>query len=356
MKTIAQSDIQNIIYWFKVNQKDYPWRRTSDPYIICISEIMLQQTRITAVLPKFLTFVQELPNLDTLATCDDDKLMKLWEGLGYYSRARNLKKCAITIKENYNGIFPSSKKELMKLPGIGFYTAGAIATTCFGEKVSAIDGNVLRVLARYFSYTKDIRDKEALDHFDQIIVSSLEQTHLDALSIRYFTQGLMEIGETICIAKGEPNCSICPLHQNCIACKNHSISSIPYRSKLKDKKIIDKTVLIIRYHHQYLIHKRDNTGLLANLYEFPNIDLKLAQEEVIAYLQKYDLTVQSIHPSIEAKHIFTHLEWHMNAYEIEVSDIHQPLQDHYSFVTREEIAKLSFPSAFNAYLRYYHLR
>lgn len=356
MKTIKQDDIQNIIFWFKVNQKDYPWRRTNDPYIVWISEIMLQQTRIAAVLPKFLQFIEELPTINALATCDDDKLMKLWEGLGYYSRARNLKKCAITIRDKYNSTFPSTKKELMKLPGIGFYTAGAIATTCFGEKVSAIDGNVLRVLSRYFSYTKDIRAKEALEYFDEIIISSLEKSNLTALDIRYFTQGLMEIGETVCPPKGEPSCSICPLKQNCIAYKTDSTSLIPYRSKLKDKKIINKTVFIIRYDNKYLIHKRDKTGLLANMYEFANVDNKLSEDEVIDYLQNYSVTVNSIKPSIQAKHIFTHLEWHMIAYEIEVSDIHQPLIENYSFVTTEELRKLSFPSAFNAYLRHYHLR
>lgn len=355
MKTIKQTDIQNIISWFKANQKDYPWRRTSDPYVVWVSEIMLQQTRITAVLPKFLLFIQELPTIDALAACDDDKLMKLWEGLGYYSRARNLKKSAITIRDKYNGTFPSSKKELMKLPGIGFYTAGAIATTCFGEKVSAIDGNVLRVLSRYFSYTKDIRDKEALNYFDEIIIQSLNKSNLNALDIRYFTQGLMEIGETICIPKGKPSCAICPLNKNCIAYKNDSTSLIPYRSKLKDKKIINKTVLIIRYKNQYLIHKRDHTGLLANLYEFVNIDLSLNKNEALTYLEKY-FTIESIQPAIHAKHIFTHLEWHMIAYEIEVSDIHQPLSENYSFVSEKELRKLSFPSAFNAYLRYYGLR
>lgn len=355
MKKIVQSDIQNLINWFKLNERKLPWRNPITPYTVWISEIMLQQTRIHAVIPKFLTFVQELPDIESLANCNDDKLMKLWEGLGYYSRARNLKKCANDLIQDYNGEFPHTKKELIKLPGIGDYTAGAIATTCFEEKVSAIDGNVLRVLARYFGYTKDIRSKETLTYFDQMILSSL--TDVDSKDVRYFTQGLMEIGETICVPKGEPSCSTCPFHMHCVALKENTITTIPYRSKLKERKIIDKTVFIIRNKDHYLIHKRDSTGLLANLYEFPNIDQVLSKEETLQYLEKYPINIINIKESIIAKHVFTHIEWHMHGYEIEIDELHQSLfGNNYYFLSKEELAKISIPSAFQAYLKHYHLR
>ena len=355
MKKIVRSDIQNLIYWFKLNQRNLPWRNPITPYTVWISEIMLQQTRIQAVIPKFLAFIQELPDIKSLAIVDDDKLMKLWEGLGYYSRARNLKKCANVLLHDYNGEFPHTKEELMKLPGIGAYTAGAIATTCFEEKVSAIDGNVLRVLSRYFGYTEDIRSKETISYFDQIILSAL--TNVNAKEIRFFTQGLMELGETICIPKGQPLCSTCPFHTHCIALKENTILTIPYRSKSKEKKIMNKTVLIIHNHDQYLIHKRNYTGLLANLYEFPNVDNTFTKEDVIHYLKQYPFNVKSIKESISSKHVFTHIEWHMQGYEIEIDEIHQSLlENNHYFLSKEELKKISIPSAFQAYLKYYHLR
>lgn len=354
MKKINREDVENIVEWFAVNKRDLPWRANNNPYAVWISEIMLQQTRIEAVIPKYLAFMHELPNIESLAGCDDDKLMKLWEGLGYYSRARNIKKCALVLKDKYYYKFPQTKKELITLPGIGPYTAGAIASICFGEKVSAVDGNVLRVLARYFGYKEDIRDSETANLFSSIIENSFSSND-DALFIRYFTQGLMELGEVICIPKGTPNCSSCPLSKHCKAYISDEISSIPYRSKLKERKIVNKTVLIVHSKDRFLVHKRNDTGLLANLFEFVNID-DASKEDVINLVESLGFHILNTKESITSKHIFTHIEWHMRAYEIEVSELHQPLLESYYFLTHDELQKVSIPSAFQAYLKHYHLR
>ena len=352
-KTFKEDSIK-IISWYKNNQRILPWRENNNPYNVWISEVMLQQTRIEAVIPKYLAFMYELPNIHALASVNDDKLMKLWEGLGYYSRARNLKKCAIAIENNYNGIFPSDKKELMKLPGIGFYTAGAISAISFGNPVSAIDGNVLRVYSRYIAYKEDIRDKEVSLRFSKEIESTIQD--FDSDSVRLFTQGIMELGEVICIPNGKPHCDKCPLSNNCKAYKNNLINSIPYKSKLNKRKIINKTVFIIHDSNTYFMHKRDSNGLLANLFEFVNVDKFLKENEVNDYIQNLHFTVISIKKSVNSKHIFTHLEWNMQAYEIEVSYNNQPLDNHYYYLTKEEIQLISIPSAFNAYLKEFHLR
>ena len=248
-------DAKEIAEWYQKNKRQLPWRDTNNPYDVWLSEIMLQQTRIEAVKPKFLLFKQTLPTIQDLANCEDDALMRLWEGLGYYSRARNLKKCAITLVEHYNAQLPEEYKALLKLPGIGPYTAGAISSIAYGLPAAAVDGNVMRVLARYFEITEDIRNETLKKKIEQTILECFQKDSTPSF-VSNLNQGIMELGETICVPNGEARCSICPLQHTCKAHLHETTDTIPYRSALNQRKIIERTLFIIRDGDQFLIHKR----------------------------------------------------------------------------------------------------
>ena len=349
------TDIEKLIQWYDQNKRNLPWRDTGNPYDVWLSEIMLQQTRIEAVKPKYLAFKKELPDITSLANCDDDRLMRLWEGLGYYSRARNLKKCAKYLMEFCDGKLPENFKHLMVLPGIGPYTAGAIASIAFNQPAPAIDGNVLRVLTRYYGITEDIRLPKVKKMIEKKLnyFYSCKQPNLSYAS---FNQGIMELGETICVPNGAPQCKKCPLSQNCFAYQNQMTDRIPYRSSLKDRKILERTLFIIRDNQSFLVHKRPHTGLLAGLYEFPGLDAHLTKSEMISHVESLGFTPLRITTLPEAKHIFTHLEWHMRAYEIKVAEIQHPLDEHYYLVNKKELQSLAIPSAFRKYTDWYSLR
>lgn len=353
--SLDEKQAQLLVQWYNKNKRQLPWRDTNDPYDVWLSEIMLQQTRIEAVKPKFLLFKKELPTIKALAECDDDKLMRLWEGLGYYSRARNLKKCAKILVEEYEGCLPSSYEDLIKLPGIGPYTAGAISSIAFGKRASAVDGNVMRVLARMFEINDDIRDEKVKKMFEEIVMNTLMMND-DPLFVSSFNQGLMELGEVVCVPSGIAKCECCPWKESCMAHLHDTTSSIPYRSSLKKRKIIEKTLLIIRDGDTFLIHKRSDQGLLAGLYEFIGIDAFLKKDEVIKEAESLGFEPLKIRKLPESKHIFTHLEWHMHAYEVNVSEISDFHSEDYFLLNKKELAHRAIPSAFKTYVDYYALR
>lgn len=352
---IRLEDAWNLVSWYEENRRSLPWRDTGNPYDVWLSEIMLQQTRIEAVREKFIVFRQELPDITSLSKVDDDRLMRLWEGLGYYSRARNLKKCAIKLVEQYNAQLPADYEALKKLPGIGPYTAGAIASISFGIPVSAVDGNVLRVLARYFEVSEDIRNASVKAEFEKII-GELFESCSDSRFVSFFNQGIMELGETICVPNGTPQCERCPLRNNCKAHLNDSWKTIPYRSPLKGRKSVNRTLLVIRDDNRFLIHKRDETGLLAGMYEFVGTDGHLSRAEAIGKTEQMGFYPVSIKALPSSKHIFTHLEWHMKAYEITIGNGSELHDDRLLFVTEKELAHLPIPSAFRTITDYYMLR
>ncbi len=354
MNSMRENDIHSLIEWYKENKRSLPWRDTGNPYDVWLSEIMLQQTRIEAVKPKYLSFKEALPTIQDLAQCSDDRLMRLWEGLGYYSRARNLKKCANVLVDQYNGKLPNDYHALLNLPGIGPYTAGAIASIAFDIPVSAIDGNVLRVLARYYGIQDDIRNPKVRNILEDKLHNfyTNKDKHYDYSS---FNQGIMELGETVCVPNGTPQCHKCPLKENCYACIHDVTQSIPYRSALKKRKIVERTLFIIRDNQSFVVHKRPSSGLLAGLYEFIGIDKHLNQSSAIQYVESLGFTPLKIQVLPESVHIFTHLEWHMHAYEIKVAQIQQLDQDFYS-VTKKELQSLAIPSAFKKYIDWYSLR
>ena len=226
---------------------------------------MLQQTRIEAVKKYYTRFMKELPTIQHLAKVSDEKLLKLWEGLGYYNRARNLKKAAIQIEENYKGQMPTSYAELLNLSGIGEYTAGAIASISYQEKVPAVDGNVLRVVSRVLASKDDVLSPETKKRITKKLLEIMPDESGD------FNEGLMELGEKICLPNTIPLCEKCPIQQFCIANKENLTNEIPVRIKKQKRKVEKRTVFIVKYKDEIAIRKREKTGILANLYEFPNV-------------------------------------------------------------------------------------
>lgn len=254
-----------IVKWYQKQEKILPWKQDKEPYHIWVSEIMLQQTRIEAVKKYYTRFMKELPTIHDLAIVPEEKLLKLWEGLGYYSRARNLKKAAIQIEQEYNGKIPTSYTELLKLSGIGEYTAGAIASISYKEKVPAVDGNVLRVVSRVLASKEDVLLPETKRKITKKLLEIMPDEPGD------FNEGLMELGEKICLPNTVPLCETCPIQKFCVANKENLTNEIPVRVKKQKRKIENKTVFILKYKNEIAIRKREETGILANLYEFPNV-------------------------------------------------------------------------------------
>ncbi len=352
---LSKKEADSLTAWFDKNKRDLPWRGTGDPYDVWLSEIMLQQTRVEAVKEKFIQFRRELPDIISLSEVSDDRLMKLWEGMGYYSRARNLKKCAGELRDLYGGVLPSSFDELIRLSGIGPYTAGAIVSIAYGNPVPAVDGNVLRVLARLFEDATDIRSGRAKKNCGEIIRSFYRKNPgLGADYISSFTQALMELGALVCVPNGQPHCEACPWNNVCRAHLNNTAGRIPYRSALKGRRIEERTLLIIRDEDRFLLRKRPESGLLAGLYEFAGYDGFLSRAQIIEETEKLGISALHIRRLPDSRHIFTHLEWHMHAFEIMVADIDSVPDG--LLLTKKELAEFAVPSAFSKYISYYSLK
>ncbi|MBE6598920.1 MAG: A/G-specific adenine glycosylase [Ruminococcaceae bacterium] len=301
-----------ILDWYEKNKKSLPWRHDPTPYEVWVSEIMLQQTRIEAVIPYYRRFLCEYPTVEALAAADDDRLMKLWEGLGYYSRARNLKKAAEIIVKEYGGRLPRRAAELRGLPGIGEYTAGAVASIAFGEPEPAVDGNVLRVLSRVEASAADI----ALAVTKRAAAEKLRALYPTGRDAARLTEGLMELGESVCIPNGEPRCGECPLRTCCRAYLTDTVSLYPVKSAKKPRRAEERTVLLLCDGGRYGIRKREEGGLLGGLWEFPNLPGHLTEREAASAASELGFCCESIRPLGEAKHIFTHVEWRMIGYEL----------------------------------------
>ena len=356
MKTdkLTRKDAEALLSWFAENRRDLPWRKDRDPYHVWISEIMLQQTRVEAVKEKYRSFLKELPDIGSLSHCEDGKLMKLWEGLGYYSRARNLRKAALKVVNEYGGIFPSEKETLLKLPGIGSYTAGAVLSIAFGKREPAVDGNVLRVLSRYFAYEEDVRDPKTRIRFEKILKELYEQYPEGSVLLSDLSQSFMELGALVCLPNGAPLCEGCPLKDNCISFRDGLTDQIPFRSALKKRKNVERTLFILRCGDLFLIRKREEKGLLRGLCEFPGTDAFLNGFEAASYLEDKGYSFSSLKELPSSVHVFTHLEWHMKAYEVLLEKM--PEDNTFLSLTQKELGEQAFPSAFNPYLKYYGIR
>ena len=336
-----------LIQWYKENARDLPWRHTRDPYRIWVSEIMLQQTRVEAVKPYYARFLATLPNVQALANAPEEQLLKLWEGLGYYSRVRNMQKAAKVIVEEHGGQFPCDLAKLQKLPGIGEYTAGAIASIAFGIPAPAVDGNVMRVLARLQGDRRDIFDPALKKEYSKLLAPYVSKTDPSA-----YNQGLIELGATVCMPKGCALCDRCPLAVICQARQEGTVDEIPAPKQQKPRKIEERTVLIIQSFHEVLVEKRPDKGLLAGLWQLPSLEGYRTADEVLESIRSLGLDVIRIDPLPTAKHIFTHIEWHMIGYQLTLSALSDIPTGMVSASLERLEADFPLPSAFSAYLPY----
>ena len=302
-----------IIRWYREAGRPLPWRQEPESYHVWISEIMLQQTRIEAVIPYYERFLRAFPDVESLSRAEDDRLMKLWEGLGYYSRARNLKKAAVQVMERYGGSLPRQAEELKKLPGIGDYTAGAIASIAYGQPEPAVDGNVLRVMTRLLACPENILSPKTRARLTEL----LRQSYPGGEEASLLTQGIMELGETICIPNGEARCDRCPVREHCTAHQTDTVGRFPVKSPPRERRTEERTVLLLRHQGRYAIRRRPERGLLAGLWEFPNTEGRLSEEEALAFVHALGLKPLSCAPCGETKHVFTHVEWRMGAYLVD---------------------------------------
>lgn len=345
--------VQPLLEWFEVFARTMPWRSNPEPYWVWVSEIMLQQTRVEAVRAYFDRFIAALPNIAALANVEDEKLMKLWEGLGYYSRARNLKKAAIVCVEQYHGELPRTYEALLKLPGIGSYTAGAIASIAYEQEVPAVDGNVLRVISRLLAWEEDITKQSVKRKMEAALLELMKRVHPNP---RTFTAALMELGALVCIPNGAPCCMECPWKSICLARIQKKVERIPVKKKKIVRKIEERTVFLIQDGDLTAIKKRPSTGLLAGLYELPNIEGFYSEQEVKRIWEeklKLPLTVERLK---DGKHIFSHIEWHMQAYRViipkilEQNKLLREQEGELFFVTQEELnTNYALPNAFKTW-------
>ncbi len=332
--------VLNILDWYQKNKRELPWRKDKEPYHVWISEIMLQQTRIEAVIGYYERFMKKLPDISSLACVKDDVLLKLWEGLGYYNRAHNLKKAAIIIMEEYEGKFPTTYEEIIKLPGIGDYTASAIASICFNEKQVTVDGNVMRVFTRFYNDDSNISKPSTKKMIHDKLLSFCPSDSGD------FNEGLMELGEKICLPNGVPKCEICPLRKGCLANQNGNYFLYPAKAEKKTKEIVPMTVFLLIWNKKVFIQKRGKRGLLHNLYEFPNVIGIKDEKEVVKIASKYG-DVSSIKSSIQYTHVFTHKKWQMQAYVIFLKQV---LSEDMFYSTEDIENNFALPSAFQPFL------
>ena len=341
MTDIFEKLPEALLGWYEQNKRQLPWREDRDPYHIWLSEIMLQQTRVEAVKGYYTRFLSAVANIEALAYADDGLLHKLWEGLGYYSRVRNLKKAAQVIVNQYGGVFPQDHKQILSLPGIGLYTAGAICSIAFNQPVPAVDGNVLRLVSRLTNDPTPIDDpvyKKQIQ--DQLRTIYPEQAG-------DFTQALMELGATVCGPNRKPDCAACPCKDFCRGYQAGTAESLPVKLPKKPRKQEDKTVFILSCNGAYALQKRGAQGLLAGLWEFPNVSGKLSAQESLGKVEEMGLKPRDIMSQVERKHIFTHIQWKMYGVYVEVAEPAGP----FVWLTEEEIRKqAALPTAFRQFL------
>ncbi|MBE6941649.1 MAG: A/G-specific adenine glycosylase [Ruminococcaceae bacterium] len=329
-----------LLPWFAHAKRDLPWRQDKQPYHVWLSEIMLQQTRVEAVKSYYTRFLSALPTVADLAAADDELLHKLWEGLGYYSRVRNLKKAAQVIMDVHGGNFPQSYDEIRALPGIGTYTAGAIASICYDLPTPAVDGNVLRVISRICNDNTPIDSNSYKTDVQQRLAEVYPGCAGD------FTQALMELGATVCGPNRAPQCEACPCRDFCLGHICGTAEQLPVKTPKKAKKQEERTVFVLSCGDFYALKKRPDTGLLAGLWEFPNVPGCLDMDAGMEAVKTWDLRPRQPLRQVERQHIFTHIRWQMRGLYLEVSEKGGDLQ----WFTAEEIRRqTALPTAFRQF-------
>lgn len=340
-----------LLEWFDENKRVLPWREDPKPYRVWISEIMLQQTRVETVKSYFERFMNHFPTILDLAEAEEDELLKAWEGLGYYSRAKNLQKAAKILVEQYDAKLPMEQEELLKIPGIGPYTSGAISSIAYGRKAAAVDGNVLRVFMRLLADDSDILKESVKKKTAERVLALMPEERAGD-----FNQALMELGAMVCLPHGAPKCKECPLMERCAARKQGREEEFPKKSKNKLRKRVKRTILILSYQNQIVLQKRPDTGLLSGLYEFPGLEGIYTKEDIGIYLEQMGVRAEKIKKIERARHIFSHVEWYMQGYYVEISKltenkVHENMP--WIFVERKTAREqYPIPSAFLAYKKY----
>jgi len=331
-----------LLPWFETNKRDLPWRQDREPYHVWLSEIMLQQTRVEAVKGYYARFLEACPDIGALAACEDERLHKLWEGLGYYSRVRNLKKAAQKIMQEHGGSFPAEYGAIHALPGIGDYTAGAICSICFEQPRPAVDGNVLRVMSRLTGDGSPVTEQKTKDNWSKRLA-----VVYPAGSCGEFTQALMELGATVCLPNRAPLCETCPLKGICRSREQELWRSLPVKAPKKARRIEEMTVFILRCGGDYILHKRAEEGLLAGLWELPHTEGKLSLQEGLDNCAAAGFGRCLPEKSVERKHIFTHIEWRIRGYYF----ICEAVPEGYLKVSPQELAEVySLPTAFRQFV------
>ena len=335
---IPEKAVPALLAWYPAHHRDLPWRHDREPYHIWLSEIMLQQTRVEAVRSYYARFLEALPDIPALAACGEEQLLKLWEGLGYYSRARNLQKAAQIIMERHGGKFPRTYEEILALPGIGTYTAGAIGSICFALPTPAVDGNVQRVLARL------------QEDFRNVLNPKVKAGQTQQLSAVYapenagmLTQAWIELGATVCIPNGSPRCTICPLQEICMAHRNGSVPLLPVREKKQKRRTEQRTIFVLQCEGRIAIRKRPAKGLLASLWELPNTGLHLSEQEAAAQAAEWGAAPRELLRIVQRRHIFTHITWEIEGVFLECSR----MPEQFTWALPEELeTRYSLPTAF----------
>ncbi len=340
MKELLEKLPGALLCWYQENKRELPWRADTQPYHVWLSEIMLQQTRVEAVKGYYARFLDALPAVADLANCEDDALHKLWEGLGYYSRVRNLKKAAQVVMERYGGEFPGEYNEVLGLPGIGEYTAGAICSICFGLKTPAVDGNVLRVISRITDDSTPID----LPAYKKKVTAALAEIYPDKTGD--FTQALMELGATVCGPNRKPDCHRCPCQDFCLGAKRGTAENLPVKLPKRGRRQEEMTVFICVCDGKYATQKRESRGLLADLWQFPNVPGNLEVQQAVDAAGKLGLQVTQVRLSLDKTHIFTHVQWNMRGFYLETAEC----TGDFRWFTAEEIEReIALPTAFRQF-------
>jgi A/G-specific adenine glycosylase len=332
-----------LLAWYEKSARVLPWRENPEPYRVWVSEIMLQQTRVEAVKPYYDRFLQALPDIPALARADEEQLMKLWEGLGYYSRVRNLQKAARLVMEQYGGVLPRSPEALMCLPGVGEYTAGAIASIAYGVPAPAVDGNVLRVVARVLSSREDVTQAGVKREWTRRLGGIIPAGRAGD-----FTQAMMELGALVCAPNGPPHCEACPLCGLCKAWLEGVETELPVKAPKKQRRIEDKTVFVLLCGGRVALSRRPQKGVLAGMWELPGTAGALSPREATEFLEGWGAVPGQMIPLGGAKHIFTHLEWHMMGYAVRLQ--HTICGKALEWATKDDLLeRFALPAAFRKF-------
>jgi A/G-specific adenine glycosylase len=354
LKLVNKAAFQDdLIGWFSEEQRDLPWRKDQDPYKVWVSEIMLQQTRVDTVIPYFNRFIEQFPTLNELADADEEKVLKAWEGLGYYSRVRNLQTAVREVREKYGGTVPDTKAEISSLKGVGPYTAGAILSIAYGVPEPAVDGNVMRVISRILSIWDDIAKPSTRKIFEEAIYELISHKNPS-----FFNQALMELGALICTPTS-PSCLLCPVREHCHAFHEGVETELPIKTKAKKQRLVQLAAVVIKDQDgNTIIHKRPSSGLLANMWEFPNVEVSLPFLRDKDYLQSlmsehFDIDVKFGKKLGQIEHVFSHLKWDIQVFE---GELREPIQatDDLKLVSPLEIEEFPFPVSHQKIIRQHY--